>query len=266
MPEAVKKTAEDIMQAARARLEALFLSVGMPESHGVSHCLTVLGHMDLALASTALTPEVRDLLTPRRQLSLRLAALLHEADDHKYFKADSKNATNIMREVLSTESECSEVIREVEEMISYVSASANGNTVPEPAQKDPTLLWPRFCDRLEAIGVIGAVRCYQYNTEKGDPLVSKATPRPTTESEVWAAVTPERWAGYQRGGNSSSMMDHYYDKLLQIAVFPPEVVRCPPLEQEAARRVKPLVDICLEHGRTGEAPVELIRSFEGRVC
>ena len=99
---------------------------------------------------------------PRRQLSLRLAALLHEADDHKYFKADSKNATNIMREVgtshpgnvwisysfcpskvLSTESECSEVIREVEQMISYVSASANGNTVPEPAQKDPTLLWPR---------------------------------------------------------------------------------------------------------------------------
>ena len=118
MPEAVKKTAEDIIQAARARLEALFLSVGMPESHGVSHCLTVLGHMDSALASTALAPEVRDLLTPRRQLSLRLASLLHEADDHKYFKTDSKNATNIMREVLSTESESSEVIREVEEMIS----------------------------------------------------------------------------------------------------------------------------------------------------
>jgi hypothetical protein len=26
------------------------------------------------------------------------------------------------------------------------------------AVADPSLLWPRFCDRLEAIGVIGAVR------------------------------------------------------------------------------------------------------------
>jgi hypothetical protein len=46
------------------------------------------------------------------------------------------------------------------EMISYVSASANGNRVPERAESEPYLLWPRWCDRLEAIGPIGAVRCY----------------------------------------------------------------------------------------------------------
>jgi hypothetical protein len=45
-------------------------------------------------------------------------------------------------------------------MISYVSASANGNKIPEIALEFPEFLWPRFCDRLEAIGTIGAVRCY----------------------------------------------------------------------------------------------------------
>jgi hypothetical protein len=33
-------------------------------------------------------------------LSLYLAALLHEADDHKYFKTDSENARDILASVL----------------------------------------------------------------------------------------------------------------------------------------------------------------------
>lgn len=73
------------------------------------------------------------------------------------------------------------------------------------------------------------------------------------------------------------MMDHYYDKLLQvkwqmnedtvinlfsqIAVFPTEVVQCPYLAEEAQRRVKPLVEICLEASKREEAPVDLIKSF-----
>ena len=53
-----------------------------------------------------------------------------------------------------------EVIKEVHEIISYVSASDNGNTIPKRAKKHPELLWVRMADRLEAIGAIGAVRCY----------------------------------------------------------------------------------------------------------
>ena len=117
-------------------------------------------------------------------MALRLAALLHEADDHKYFKKDEKNVRRILREILSGLEDAKMIEEEVEEMISYVSASGNGNKVPGPAVGDPTLLWPRFCDRLEAIGTIGAVRCYQYNSEKGDPLMIKTTPRPNTEKEV----------------------------------------------------------------------------------
>ena len=45
-------------------------------------------------------------------------------------------------------------------------------------------------------------------------------------------------------------------------MFPPAVVRCPTLEAEAARRVAPLVALCLEAGRSGEAPVASIRALQ----
>ena len=109
----------------------------------------------------------------------------------------------------------------------------------------------------------GAVRCWQYNREANAPLSCPTTPRPQTEAEVWSHVKPELFLQYQAsGGGSASMMDHYYDKLLQIAVFPPAVVRCPTLEAEAARRVAPLVALCLEAGRSGEAPVASIRALQ----
>ena len=111
------------------------------------------------------------------------------------------------------------LIKEVNEIVSYVSASDNGNTIPKRAKKHPELLWVRFADRLEAIGPIGAVRCYQYNTEKGESLSKSTTPRPKTKKEVWANVTPDRLQKYMETKDSDSMMDHYFDKLLQIARF-----------------------------------------------
>ena len=56
------------------------------------------------------------------------------------------------------------------------------------------------------------------------------------------------------------MMDHYYDKLLQIAHFDPQIVKNKYLEEEASRRVQPLVDVCLEYGKTGQVPEQLIKS------
>jgi hypothetical protein len=82
-------------------------------------------------------------------------------------------------------------------MIDFCSASANGNRVPEEANNRPELLWVRFCDRLEAIGTIGIVRCYQYTMEKDRSLHNPGTtPRPQSESELWEYVTPERFDEY----------------------------------------------------------------------
>merc|ERR1712013_597732 len=233
------ETPEDtIMIAVRDKLQALFTSVGMPESHGMAHCLVVLGHMEKAIS--AADPTVIKNLTSQKIFTLRLASLLHEADDHKYFK-NSTNVKDILEDALPGNENKVKIISDVEEMISYVSASANGNSVPPGARADPTLLWPRFCDRLEAIGVVGAVRCYQYNRETTAPLMLDTTPRPGSEQE---------------------MMDHYYDKLLQIAHFDPAVVCNAYLQEVASDRVRPLVEICLEYGRTGEVPVQMLEKFE----
>ena len=72
---------------------------------------------------------------------------------------------------------------------------------------------------------------------------------------------PERFDEYQKDGKSASMLDHYYDKLLQIAHFNPGVIQNTYLLQEASKRVQPLVDIALEYGRTGVVPEERIKSY-----
>lgn len=126
-------------------------------------------------------------------------------------------------------------------MISYVSASDNGNAIPERAQSHPELLWVRYADRLEAIGTVGAVRCWQYNTEKGAEMSTETTPRCQTKDEVWANVTPDRFEKYMATKTSDSMMDHYFDKLLQIALFDKKTVANDYFCEEAARRVDPLL-------------------------
>ena len=153
------------------------------------------------------------------------------------------------------------MIDEAVNMISYVSASGNGNSVPERCIDQPYLLWPRFSDRLEAIGTIGMVRCFQYNEECGNPLMCDTTPRPKSVEEVWAEVKLSRFDNYMLKKVSNSMMDHYYDKLLHIAVFDKNVVQNSFLIEEAARRVQPLVDVCLSFGTTGIVPVDLIKSY-----
>ena len=64
---------------------------------------------------------------------MQLGALLHDADDKKYFPTHKnyENATKIMDKVLKMTDLDTELIKkETLEMISYVSASDNGNAVP----------------------------------------------------------------------------------------------------------------------------------------
>ena len=101
----------------------------------------------------------------------------------------------------------------------------------------------------------------------GDPLcVPAATPRPRTEGAALALATEERFAAYQAsGGGSASMIDHYFDKLLQVARPPPALVRNAYLEEAAARGAAPLLAVVLAYGRTGEVPVAEIEAICERV-
>lgn len=90
---------------------------------------------------------------------------------------------------------------------------------------------------------LSCVHCLSASLQ-GDPLSSESSPRPANEEEVFRFATPERFAEYQTsGGNSNSMIDHYYDKLLSVARPPPEIVQNSFLEAAALQSAAPLVKV-----------------------
>ena len=237
-------------------------------SHGLSHVLAVHRHAERALA--CLDPPLPD----NERAEIEIAALLHDADDRKYFPADGEaedlesrysNATKICHDADLPGSIC---LRRILRMISWVSCSENGNSVPpEISDSDAYhLLIPRWADRLEAVGAIGVVRCYRYNQEKFAPLCSPKSPRATTTEEVFRLAKPDRFDSYlHSGGSSDDMISHYYDKLLHIARPPPDIVRNLYLERMAEDSSKELVEVCVRFGRTGVVDEAYILKLEDRL-
>ena len=144
-------------------------------------------------------------------------------------------------------------------MISLVSAAVNGNDIPDKYKETPEFLWPRQCDRLEALGRTGIARCYLYNLNKTSrPLYCEKTPRVRTELELWDIASEERLTDYKKRGSSESMLCHYFDKLLRVAILDPETTQNDWLVQEGRNRVKDLVSVCLNFGNTGSVDMQLI--------
>lgn len=231
------------------------------ESHGIRHVEAVHAHSVNAIEC------FKPKLSSQLSMEIQSAALLHDVDDRKYFpkqpsdKDKYPNARQILEDVGIQKDSVDNIMR----MISVVSCSENGNTVPDFVKADDSyhLLIPRWSDRLEAVGLIGVVRCYQYNKEHGDPLWSDRSPRATTVEEVWEYTTPERFEQYQRsGGSSSDMISHYYDKLLHVAKPPSDIVRNVYLEAKAAESSNILVDVCLRFGRNGRVDEEHLQQLE----
>merc|ERR1712232_84714 len=105
-----------VVAIARGGLAALCEKAGIPESHGLGHASRVLDHVENALAAARIAAEE----TQRRQIpawrcmAIRLAALLHDADDRKYFrdcpKGSYPNAEALMREALGSEEGKNEIV------------------------------------------------------------------------------------------------------------------------------------------------------------
>ena len=215
---------------------------GICTSHGVDHAKQVFDHAEKAIAvhQTQLDEE--------KQILILLAALLHDADDAKFFK-QVDNGPNNAEQILTA---CSnnkiteDQTNFVHKLIGFVSCSKNHNDIPEEAEKEPELLYPRHADRLEAIGEIGAIRCYQYNNTVRAPLFVDTTPRPTNEEELQALIDPQRFKNYN--GGSASMLDHYYDKLLHLSEFQSGNEY---LDNEARKRGQVMKDICIYYGKHG---------------
>jgi uncharacterized protein len=233
-------------------------------SHGIDHILRVYQHALKAIQCQ------KPPLSGQTNQEIQMAALLHDADDTKYFPqhAAYENAREILGAANVAESSCERVIH----MISLVSCSKNGNSVPESIRKSQefSLLIPRWADRLEAVGAVGLVRCFQYNQEHGSPMSSPTSPRAQTEAEVWKYATPARFHAYTSadsttGGSSDDMISHYYDKLLHVACPPADIVRNTYLEEQAKESSKELVEMCLRFGRTGKVDVAYVHEVANKL-
>jgi uncharacterized protein len=220
------------------RLTILF--EGVEEGHGILHAIEVLNNAWNAIRDELL---FNTELTPHRVLAIQLAALLHDADDRKIFPVYQGNAKRIVTEVLREDNiQLIPMVNLIEEMISLVSASRNKEVWTGP----DWMTIPRDADRLEAIGWIGVVRCYNYCKHIGTPLFTPDTPRVTTEEELARIATPERFKAYT--GGSLSMIDHFYDKLVHVSTLE---TKNPWLLKEAAIRRQVMIDFLFEFGRTG---------------
>jgi uncharacterized protein len=232
-------------------------------SHGIDHILRVYQHALKAIQCQ--TPP----LSSTAEQEIQMAALLHDADDTKYFPANVayENAREILSAAAVPAPSCDRVIH----MISLVSCSKNGNDVPDSIRKSGefSLLIPRWADRLEAVGAVGLVRCFQYNQEHGSPMSSPTSPRAQTEAEVWKYATPERFHAYTSGttgGGSADMISHYYDKLLHVACPPADIVRNEYLQEQARESSKELVEMCLRFGRTGQVDVDYVHEVANQLA
>lgn len=94
---------------------------------------------------------------------IELAALLHDADDHKLFHTENNaNARKILREVGLEE----ERIDAVCEVINGVSYSKNRGRHPESLEG----MIVQDADRLDAIGAVGIARTFAFGGEHGRSL------------------------------------------------------------------------------------------------
>jgi HD superfamily phosphodiesterase len=227
--------------AAFEKMESLLDEVVVKDpAHNMRHIEAVTEHVSNALTVTDLDAE--------QSMVCLLAAVLHEADDDKLFKTeDYANARRIVKDILAENwpKERIQVLADnVVEIIDLVSARKNKHR--EAPTGEEWKLIVRDADRIEAMGEVGIARCYAYNKKVGRPLFLGSTERATTEEELQKIATPERFAAYQ---DSMSMMDHYYDKLLHLAVCGSGNSA---LEAQMQPRKQVMIDLCLEFGRTGE--------------
>jgi hypothetical protein len=112
-----------------------------------------------------------------------------------------------------------ETIDKVIQMIRLVSFSKNPEG-SEPSNLSELYLYPRYADRLEAVGLPGVVRAYEYNMTTKRPLTTASTPMPRNKEELELVIKGRDALYIKKGGHSDSFIDHFYDKLLHIDCHP----------------------------------------------
>jgi hypothetical protein len=219
------------------KLEELCLNSGIDDTHGVVHALAVMENAERAIFCS------NDKILKREIYMIKLAALLHDADDTKYFIFNDGYCTNA-REILKCDPCLTDIeIETIIKMINLVSTSKNKDDVPNDCPL--WMLIPRYADRLESIGINGIERTLNFSIIKNQPLFLETTLKAKTLDELGAIATYKRYEKYT--SNSVSMFDHIYDKLLHSGNFP---IRNKYFDYECKKRMKPIYDLALEFGKS----------------
>lgn len=230
----------DILDEACAYVDQICQQYQVDDSHGLMHALAVKSHLEHTLKENQFFH-----LDQEIQNDLILAALLHDLDDHKYFPSDAHNAQKFIASRLPDER-----VQRILTWINYVSTSKNGNKVPLEAIEHPWVLWPRYCDRIEAVGQIGLQRLIDYSRRHQVKDYVETTPKAKNYDEVMTYVIPLRFENYlHNNGHSASIIDHIYDKLLHICdveTYSPYINHC------LSNGKQLLIDVCINYGRDGK--------------
>jgi uncharacterized protein len=142
-----------ITEAAVEYIRSLF--DGNSDGHGFDHTLRVY-HNALLIAEGEPDCDMQ---------VVSLAALLHDADDHKLFSTgNNANA----RRFLAGRSVPADRIDRICEVINAVSFSKNGNKRPDT----PEGRIVQDADRLDAIGAVGIARTFAFGGSRGRALDS----------------------------------------------------------------------------------------------
>lgn len=196
------------------------------EGHNIEHFITVRNHAFKACVNLEIDESIKEMIYT--------AAFLHDIDDYKFFKTQgNENARNIIREFDIKGEE------EICKMINLVSCSKNLCSDYKPEY----YLIVRDCDRLEAIGAIGLYRAYIYSLNTKRPIYSEEK-HPTSIEEIMERIDDQRFLNYK--GNSLSLMDHFFDKVVHIGLEKNLKSNNPYIIKVANKRFKEMCDIVLK--------------------
>lgn len=143
---------ERAIEAAKEYIEALF--AGNSGGHGADHTLRVYRNAMAIAEGEICDPSI-----------VALAALLHDADDHKLFQTE--NNTNA-RAFLKEQGVPEETAERICEAVNSVSFSRNRGRRPETIEGKIV----QDADRLDAIGAIGIARTFAFGGKHDRSLES----------------------------------------------------------------------------------------------
>jgi HD superfamily phosphodiesterase len=226
-----------ILTSAIQGLVSLCETRQIPDHHGLKHALAVLDNAAIALRDFNLSFD--------EQISVLLAALLHDIDDRKFtVSADYSGARMILSAIGYKDTES------VIDMIKLVSCSDNGNTINRTIPRWKYI--PRDADRLEALGTIGIRRAKETTDsmaiqQNKEPVYwSDESPQCTTREQVFLMAHPNRLINYQKCKSSPDLISHFFDKLLHIHTMSSGSKR---LEQIAEIKRDIMIDFVIDFGK-----------------